>query len=254
MVDTATFRFYADLNDFLPPHLKQRSVSCSIYDGNQSVKHLFESMGIPHTEVDLILADGEPVNFDHIVQPGQNISVYPPFRSLSPAQEGMLRPPLADPVRFLLDNHLGRLARYLRLLGFDALYFNDQLNDEELADLASQTECVLLTRDRGLLKRKQVIYGYCLRSVEPYEQLKSVIFRFNLADKIDPWKRCLRCNGILEPVDKETIIDRLEPKTKRYFTEFRQCRSCEQIYWQGSHHTSLQRFLDQIRSEFSNST
>jgi hypothetical protein len=253
-VEKATFRFYADLNDFLAPERRQVSFAYPVYDGDQSVKHLIEALGIPHTEVSLILVDGRAVGFNHIVQRDQYISVYPPFTRLELASVFQLRPPLPEPIRFLLDNHLGRLARYLRLLGFDTLYFRNQFDDEALADLSHQTQRVLLTRDRGLLKRSQVIFGYCLRSVDPYEQLKSVILRFDLAQEIDSWKRCLRCNGILQPVDKKAIIDRLEPKTKRYFEAFWRCGECEQIYWRGSHFSKLQQFIDDIQSEFHDST
>jgi uncharacterized protein with PIN domain len=249
-VDNAFFRFYAYLNFFLPANKKQETFPYPIFEGNQSVKHLIEAQGIPHTEVDLILADGNVVGFDHIVKAGEYISVYPAFSSLEINQEFSLRPPLPDPIRFLLDNHLGRLARYMRLLGFDTLYFNNQFDDEELSNLSHASQRVLLSRDRGLLKRSQVIYGYCLRSLDSYEQLKSVILRYHLAEKIEPWKRCLRCNGILQPVDKQVIINQLEPKTKRYFHDFQQCKSCGQIYWRGSHTHHLQTFLDRFLNGF----
>lgn len=253
-MDRAFFRFYADLNYFLPAHNRQHSFPYPVYDGNQSVKHLIEAQGIPHTEVDLILANGVSVDFNHIVQPGEHIAVFPVFSTFDLAHEVRVRPPLPDPIKFLLDNHLGRLARYLRLLGFDTLYFNNQLDDEELADFSHNKHRVLLSRDRGLLKRRQVVYGYCLRTLEPYEQLKSVVIRFKLADKIDPWKRCLRCNGTLQPVNKGEVVDRLEPRTKRYFHDFRRCLSCQQIYWRGSHHIHLQTFLDRFLSEITTTT
>ncbi|MFN2135060.1 MAG: Mut7-C RNAse domain-containing protein, partial [Candidatus Promineifilaceae bacterium] len=124
-MNSATFRYYGDLNDFLPLHKRQIPFPQSTYDGNQTVKHLIEAHGIPHTEVALILVQGEAVRFDHLVQPGDHISVYPPFTTLEPGFDTLLRPPLPQPARFLLDNHLGRLARYLRLLGFDTLYFHN---------------------------------------------------------------------------------------------------------------------------------
>ena len=248
-MDTALFRFYANLNYFLPAHKKQEAFAYPVYDGNQSVKHLIEAQGIPHTEVDLILVNGAAVDFDHLVKSGEQISVYPAFSSLKFEHDVKLRPPLPDPIKFLLDNHLGRLARYLRLLGFDTLYFNNQLDDEALAKLSHDTQRVLLSRDRGLLKRRQVIHGFCLQTVAPYEQLKSVVLRFQLAGKIDPWKRCLRCNGILQPVDKEAVIESLEPKTKRYFIDFQQCATCAQVYWRGSHTIHLQTFLDRFLNE-----
>ncbi|MFN2116916.1 MAG: Mut7-C RNAse domain-containing protein [Candidatus Promineifilaceae bacterium] len=249
-MNTAFFRFYADLNYFLPKDKKQRTFPYPIYDGDQSVKHLIEAQGIPHTEVDLILADGQAVDFNHIVQRDEHISIYPAFSSLAIETETKLRPPLPDPIRFLLDNHLGRLARYLRLLGFDALYFNNELDDEQLSNLSHESQRVLLSRDRGLLKRSQVIYGYCLRTTDSYDQLKSVIRRFQLVDKIEPWKRCLRCNGILQPVEKDVVMESLQPKTKLYFEEFQQCAACNQVYWRGSHTENLQAFLDRFLSEF----
>ena len=249
-MSSAFFRFYADLNDFLPAHKKQRLSPHPVHDGNQTVKHLIEAQGIPHTEVDLILVDGTAVGFEHCVHAGEYISVYPPWMTLDPAPRRNLRPPLPQPVRFLLDNHLGRLARTLRLLGIDALYFNNQLDDEQLADLSHNEQRVLLSRDRGLLKRGRVIYGYCLRTTDSRAQLIAVIRRFQLADHLDPWSRCLRCNGMLEPAVKENIMDRLEPKTRRYFDEFQQCLSCRQPYWRGSHFIHLQRFVESIQNEF----
>ncbi len=242
-MNIAYFRFYADLNDFLPPHFRQRTLTCPVYDGRQSVKHLIESIGAPHTEVELILVNGRSIDFNYLVQAGDRVSVYPPFATIDVAPLVQLRPSLSPPYRFLLDNHLGKLTRYLRLLGFDTLYFNDQADDPELANIAHDEKRILLTRDRGLLKRSNVIYGYCLRTRDSQEQLTAVLHRFHLHDQIAPWTRCLRCNGLLESVEKDTIMHRLEPKTKLYFHEFQICRDCQQIYWQGSHSTRLQAIV-----------
>jgi uncharacterized protein with PIN domain len=248
-MDTADFRFYAYLNDFLPASKRHRSNTHPAFDGTQTVKHLIEAQGIPHTEVDLILVDGTAVGFEHQVRPSEQISIYPAFTTLNTAPLLQLRPPPPEPARFLLDNHLGRLARYLRLLGFDTLYFNNRLDDEQLADLSCAEERVLLSRDRGLLKRKQVIHGHCLRTKDPREQLKAVILRYRLAEQIRLWSRCLRCNGDLHRVPKTAVMDRLEPKTKLYFEEFQQCQSCAQVYWQGSHYTQIRAFLEQFFAE-----
>lgn len=248
-MNEATFRFYADLNDFLQPQKRGDSFTYPVFDGNQTVKHLIESQGIPHTEVDLILVNGRDVDFGHIVRPGERIAVYPPFTTLKISRTVELRPPTPVPARFLLDNHLGRLARYLRLLGFDTQYFNNQFDDRALAELSHQENRILLTRDRGLLKRRPVEHGYCLRTKDPQEQLKAVILRYRLADEIDSWKRCLRCNGMLQSVTKKDVMAKLEPKTMRYFNDFQQCQSCTQVYWQGSHFRELQQFLDGFLSE-----
>ncbi|MCB9422787.1 MAG: Mut7-C ubiquitin/RNAse domain-containing protein [Ardenticatenaceae bacterium] len=241
-MNTTYFRFYAELNDFVPPEKRQRTVVYP-FDGPVSVKHMIEAAGIPHTEVELILANGESVGFDYLVQDGDRISVYPAFATIDVSPVTQLRPSLPTPHRFILDNHLGRLARYMRLLGFDTLYFNDKADDPELAQIAYDENRILLTRDRGLLKRSLVTYGYCLRTKDSKAQLTAVLHRYQLHDQINPWTRCLRCNGRLHPVTKEAILHRLEPKTKLYFNEFQICRDCGQIYWRGSHFGKLEALI-----------
>lgn len=242
----ASLRFYAELNDFLPdPEQRQKTITY-ILNGPVAVKHVVEALGVPHTEIELILANGQPVDFSYLVGDADRISLYPPFRGLDISTMPALRPPLPTPPRFILDSHLGRLATYLRLLGFDTLYRNDY-DDEELAELSFQQQRILLTRDRRLLMRKVVVHGYCLRTKESRQQLEAVLRRFDLWSAIQPWKRCLRCNGRLQPVAKEAIIDQLEPKTKLYYDDFHQCQSCQQIYWQGSHYQRLERFIAAIQ-------
>jgi uncharacterized protein len=242
----AFFRFYAELNDFLAdPEQRQKTIAYGL-NGPVAVKHVIEALGVPHTEIELILANDQPVDFSYLVQEGDRITLYPPFTRLDITSLPALRPPLPSPPRFILDSHLGRLATYLRLLGFDTLYRNDY-DDEELAELSYQEQRILLTRDRRLLMRKLVVHGYCLRTKESRQQLEAVLRRYNLWSAIQPWQRCLRCNGRLLPVSKEAIIDRLEPKTKLYYDEFHQCQSCGQIYWQGSHYQRLQRFIAAIQ-------
>lgn len=245
-MNTAQFRFYADLNDFLTPEQRQRPFRQPVYDGTQSVKHLIESLGVPHTEVEVIVVNGRSVDFNYLVQADDQISVYPPFHTLDVSSLVLLRPSLTPPYRFLLDNHLGKLARYLRLLGLDTLYADNEADDADLARIAYEEKRILLTRDRGLLKRGNVIYGYCLRTRDSEKQLTAVLHRFQLQDEITPWTRCLRCNGLLQPAAKETILHRLEPKTKLYFNEFRMCEACGQIYWQGSHFARLERIVDKV--------
>jgi len=244
-MSVATFRFYAELNVFLPPEQRQRPVTTPL-PARTAVKHPIEALGVPHTEVELILAGGRPVTFDYIVQAGDFISVYPPFRTLDVTSLARLRPPWPNPLRFLLDVHLGRLATYLRLLGFDARYEND-FDDEALAETAERSGRVLLTRDRRLLMRKQITFGYCLHSRDPQQQLSAVLRRFDLFEAIDPWQRCLRCNGRLRPVAKEKVLHRLEPKTKKYFDDFHLCEACGQIYWKGSHYPRMKRFIERVR-------
>jgi len=243
----AFIRFYAELNYFLPQEQKQRPVAYPL-KGPVAVKHVIEALGIPHTEVELILAHGRPVDFTYPVEPEDRLSVYPAFQALEPGAEPVLRPALPSPPCFVIDNHLGRLATSLRLLGFDALYRND-FDDETLARLSSEEDRVLLTRDRRLLQRKVIIYGYCLRTRDPHKQLVAVLRRYRLKGLIQPWQRCLRCNGSLRPVAKDTIIERLEPKTKKYYHEFKMCQDCRRIYWKGSHFEPLQQLIESVLSE-----
>lgn len=249
-MNQATFRFYADLNEFLPPLRRQKSFAYPTYGETQSVKHLIEANGVPHTEVELILANSCPVDFSYMVQPGDLISVYPAFRSPVIDIPNLLRPAVPNPARFLLDNHLGKLARYLRLLGFDTWYFNDRYDDDQLAQIAHDDNRIMLSRDRGLLMRSLIVHGYCLRTKDSREQVKATLQRFQLHDQIMPWRRCLRCNGFLKPVAKEHIEDRLEPKTKQYFHEFQICADCEQIYWKGSHFKRLDKFVMEITGTY----
>lgn len=246
-MDQAHFRFYAELNDFLAAEQRQTNLPYHI-NGPVAVKHPIEALGVPHTEVDLILINGLPVDFSHLIGGGDRINVYPVFSGIEGRPGVRLRPQLSLPPRFVIDGHLGQLATYLRLLGFDSLYRGD-FDDLELAHLAHDQERALLTRDRRLLMRKVVVHGYWLRSKDPQMQIQEVLRRFQLRAIVDPWRRCLRCNGRLRPVPKEEIYDRLEPKTKKYYHEFHICRECEQIYWKGSHFEPLNQFVDSIMQE-----
>jgi uncharacterized protein len=242
----ATFRFYADLNELLPNGLQQVAFAYP-FNEPQSVKHLIESVGVPHTEVAIILANGGSVGFDYQVRAGDRISVYPVFSTIDVSPLHLLQPTLNGTPRFLLDNHLGKLARYLRLLGFDTSYPRDHLSDAVLAQLAHDEQRVMLTRDRGLLMRNVITYGYCLRTKEAFGQLTAVLHRYHLHDQIRPWTRCLRCNGLLEPVAKKEIYERLESKTKLYFHQFHICKACAQLYWKGSHFQALSMLIKRVQ-------
>ncbi len=202
----------------------------------QSVKHLAESLGVPHPEIGQVQVNGREGALNTITQDGDQVEVYPI--------------PNGCPVepRFVLDGHLGRLAAYLRMLGFDCLYQND-FDDDQLAEIVQREGRILLSRDRRLLMRKAVVHGYCLRSLDSTEQLSEVIQRFDLIERIVPFHRCLRCNHPLEPVAKEAVIDRLEPLTKLYFDEFQICPACQQIYWKGSHYDRMQVVIKRMLEE-----
>ena len=239
-------RFYEELNDFLAPELRKRAFDHD-FERRTSVKDMIESFGVPHTEVEIILVNGRSVDFSHIVQDGDRISVYPVFESLDVTPLIRLRPePLRIP-KFVLDTNLGRLARYLRLLGFDCLYEND-FEDAVVAKISSEQQRTLLTRDRALLQHRIITHGYFVRAVRPRLQVPEVLSRFDLYRLIAPFSRCIRCNGALQDVDKATVEDRLEPKTRKYFDTFRICTGCGQIYWQGSHYERSMRLVDDWRA------
>ena len=231
-MNTAHFLFVGRLNDFLSGDQRENSIRVE-FRGRQSIKHLVESLGVPHPEIGRVQVNGREASLDTITQDGAQVDVHP-------IQNGCPIEP-----RFLLDNHLGRLAAYLRMLGFDCLYRNDY-EDQELAEILQQEERILLTRDRRLLMRKAVTHGYCPRSLDSLAQLTEVIQRFNLFKRIAPFHRCLRCNHPLEAVPKEAVLDRLEPLTKQYFDEFHICPACKQIYWKGSHYERMQEIVEKL--------
>ncbi|HYQ72723.1 MAG TPA: Mut7-C RNAse domain-containing protein [Gammaproteobacteria bacterium] len=239
-------RFYAELNDFLPPDLRGIEIDHA-FERRTSVKDMIEAFGVPHTEVEVILVNGHPVDFSRIVQDGDRISIYPVFESVDITPLLRLRPaPLRQP-KFILDSNLGRLARYLRLLGLDCLYRNDY-RDAEVARIAGEQQRTVLTRDRALLQRKTITHGYFVRSQQPREQVREVLARFDLYRQVAPFTRCTRCNGKLEAVDKQAISERLQPKTRRYYDDFRICGDCGQLFWQGSHHARMQQLVTALLS------
>lgn len=239
----AHFRFYAELNDLLPPGRRQVQFSHA-FELSPSIKDLIESLGVPHTEIDLILVNGESTDLDYQVQDGDRISVYPVFESFDITSLTRVRPAPLRQTQFVLDTHLGKLATYLRMFGFDALYRNDYA-DARLAQISRQQERILLTRDHGLLKRALVTHGYYVRSEDPKEQIIEILRRFDLWHSIRPLSRCLRCNGLLEPVSKADVLDEIPARTRLYYDAFSRCTHCQRIYWRGSHFERMIRFVEQ---------
>ncbi|HHJ15689.1 MAG TPA: twitching motility protein PilT [Gammaproteobacteria bacterium] len=241
---TAKFRFYEELNDFLPPDRRKVEFSHH-FERRTSIKDMIESFGVPHPEIDLILVNGRSVDFSCIVADGDRVSVYPVFECLDISPLQHLRPePLRNP-RFVVDCNLGRLARYLRLLGLDTLYRNNY-TDEEVADISRQQQRIILTRDRRLLLRKIISHGLFVRAVQPREQVREVLARLDLYRKVRPFTRCTHCNAMLHSVEKQRIEKDLQPKTRKYYQRFMQCPDCNRIYWQGSHHDRSQRLIDKL--------
>ena len=240
---SAQFRFYGVLNDFLPPEKRMTSFGYS-FSGNQTVKHLVEASGVPHTEVDLVLVNGLSVGFSYVVEDGDRISVYPAFEAIDIASVSHVRPASLSEARFVLDVHLGRLAAYLRMLGFDALYGADH-QDGELSRIAASGPRILLPRDVGLLMRREVTHGYYVLETNPRRQLLEILRRFNILDRSAPFTRCLSCNGLLEPVSREMVLDCVPPRSREHYNEFQCCCGCQRVYWKGSHYRRMQRFIEQ---------
>jgi hypothetical protein len=230
---SVTIRFYEELNAFLPPQTRRQPFAVGIPQGC-TVKALIENLGIPHTEVDLVLANGESVDFAYRPAEGDRISVYPKFESWDIGELSRVRPMPLREVRFALDVHLGRLARLLRMFGFDSFYRNS-LDDEVLVGVARLEKRIVLTRDRGLLKRRNVTHGYCVRSLFPHEQLGEVLRRFDLPGLVRLGSRCVECNVPLERVPKEAVISRLPPAVAQEYAEFSMCPECKRVFWRGSH-------------------
>lgn len=233
----AEFRFYEELNDFLPLEKRKTTFQYAFY-GTPSLKDAIEALGVPHTEVDLILVNGTAKKFSSKLNPADRVAVYP----VSHLRKQPLRKP-----KFILDVHLGKLARYLRLLGFDVLYQNNY-EDTQIVKLAQQKRRIILTRDIGLLKNKKVLRGYWLRSTQPKQQLQEIVLRFDLANKIKPFIRCLECNGKIITVGKKLVDKRLAAATRKYYEKFYRCHHCKRIYWQGSHYQKLKKIVDEFRS------
>jgi uncharacterized protein with PIN domain len=240
-----SIRFYEELNDFLPQEQRKREFTHALKK-ERSVKDLIESIGIPHTEVDLIIINGESVDFNYLVMDGDHISVYPVFESLDISPLNHCQPKPLRNTRFVLDVHLGRLAAYLRMLGFDTLYRNDY-DDPELAETSANERRILLTCDRRLLMRKQITHGYFVRERQPKQQLLEILNRFDLFNNLKPFTRCMHCNGITQPVNKQKIEAQLLPKTKKYYDEFFQCKTCNKIYWKGSHYLKMKKMIEEIK-------
>jgi hypothetical protein len=239
-MSAAKFRFYAELNDFLPEEARGKELTRQ-FSVSGSVKDFVESFGVPHTEVDLVLANGEPVEFSYRVNDGDRVSVYPRFEALDISSVTRVRPVPLRSLRFLLDVHLGRLAAYLRMAGFDALY-GRQASDAELAAIVACEARVLLTRDRYLLMRTAVQRGYWVRSTEPKQQLLEVVKRFDLAGSLRPFTRCLACNTVLQKASRELVRERVPPKIREKDI-FHVCPSCQRVYWEGSHHARMSTLL-----------
>lgn len=240
----ATFRFYAELNDFLPPDRRQRDLTYTFVVA-PSVKDAIESFGVPHVEVDVILVRGVSVGFDRRLMPADRVAVYPMFEGLDVTPiVHLFDRPLRNSA-FVADVHLRKLARLLRLMGFDVSYVNGA-DDHELVETSIRERRILLTRDRALLKHGRLTHGYWVRSTDPIEQACEVVRRFDLTRQARPFTRCSACNGLLARVKKDAVLARIPPKTAGWLDEYFECNACAKLYWRGTHRQRLETMIDGI--------
>jgi len=238
------FRFYEELNDFLPKHRRKTTFEAG-FKGKRSIKDMIESLGVPHTEIDLILVNGKSVDFNYIIQDGDRISVYPVFESLNITNVTLLRKVPLRGHKYIADVNLGNIVKYMRVLGFD-LYYDPLLSTRKIIEISKRENRIILTKSKKLLKFKDVTHGIFIRPGTAKEQIRRIIEYLDIKDNIKPFSRCLRCNTLLKSVAKEKILDRIPPKTKKFCDEYVQCQSCDKIYWKGTHFINMEKIVRQI--------
>ena len=222
---TASFRFHGALADFLP---RERRGTRFDYEGARAatLKNAIEALGVPHTEVGRLLLNGEPATLQRILREGDAVEVFPPEAHSDPS-----------PV-FLADAHLGGLARFLRMLGFDTLH-DPSLRDDGIRRIAREERRIVLTRDRELLKCRDIARGCYVHAIRVEAQLAEVAARYGLAGRARPFTLCLRCNLPLERVDKAAVAGRLPEKVSQRQDDFTRCPGCDRVYWPGSHYERM---------------
>ncbi len=239
-----SFRFYAELNDHLPPERRQREFTIELPD-QSTVGAVLEILRVPASEVELILVDGAPADFHSPLKGNERVSVYPVFDSIDVGPATLIRQRPQRRMRFVLDVHLGKLAHLLRMLGFDTVYSNDASPGELLARARGEDR-ILLSRGVKLTEKSGVNAAFRITSENPREQLLAVMERFDLWRSTTPFRRCIQCNTLLSDVTKETIISRLPAKVRALYGDFRTCPTCGRIYWQGTHYAKMHRFSEEI--------
>lgn len=243
---TATFRFYEELNDFLAPERRKREFESRCARA-ATTKHMIEALGVPHTEVELILVNGESVGFDRILRNGDRVAVYPKCETLDVTPLLRVRDHPLRETRFVADAHMGGLARLLRMAGFDTLYDN-HFHDDEIAAIAVHEGRIVLTRDRELLKRRDITHGCYLHALKPNQQLREIFERLDLARSARPFTLCLHCNTPLHAVDKAQVRQQVPPAVLDQYQRFNACGTCHRVFWEGSHWQRMRTLLEGILS------
>ena len=239
---SSSFKFFGVTSDFLDQALKEQSIEYAFND-NPSVKDAIEAIGVPHVEVGSMVINGKEECFSYTLQENDLVQVYPHKFS---NQNSYLPFKPKNKLSFLLDVHLGALARYLRMAGFDTLYESKDYGDAFLAEVASSDGHIMLSRDIGLLKRGKLNYGHWVRQTDPWEQFREIVQLYDLQDTFKPMSRCIKCNGVIETVDKNLIESSVPPKVYAWKEEFFQCLGCSQVYWKGSHYEKMMEQLGEF--------
>jgi uncharacterized protein with PIN domain len=240
----AEFRFYEELNDFLVPEHRRRAFEARCARA-ATVKHMIEALGVPHTEVELVLVNGESVGFDRPLYHGDRVSVYPRFETFDVTPLLRVRDTPLRVSRFIADAHLGGLARLLRLTGFDTLYDN-HFDDAEIVAIAVREGRIVLTRDRELLKRRELTHGCFVHALKPERQAAEIFARLDLARSARPFALCLECNAPLRPIDKAEVAHRLPADVCARHTRFATCDRCQRVFWEGSHWQRMRAVADRL--------
>jgi uncharacterized protein with PIN domain len=237
-------RFYGELNDFLPT-AGQKQKFCSPFKGRESVKDKVEALGIPHTEVDVIVVNGQSVGFDYILENGDDISVYPWTEAIMLPKVTRLKRLPADPSRFVADINIRDVVKTMRSLGLDVLE-DPTLSAKEIIDISLKDGRIILSGSRQLLKRKRVAYGIFIRRDHREAQIQRIIKMLSLKSHCSPFTRCFLCNTNLEKVSKESVWKRIPPRTRRRCNTFARCPSCDRLYWNGTHYQKIRAKVDRI--------
>lgn len=242
----ARFEFFGSLNFFLREESCGQGMVDYVFSGMPSVKDSIEALGVPHTEVAYIADRGRAIDFTFRLAGQESIEVYP-YDHIHISAAIPLSPlvPEGNP-SFIADVHLGRLARYLRVAGFDTIYEKKDLGDEAIAHIAAKEERIVLTRDVGLLKRSIIHYGYVPRSSNSRQQFREVVNRYSLKKLFNAFSRCVHCNGFIDNVEKKEIEDSLPEGIKRDFDNFFMCLQCRHVYWKGSHYKRISHMFEQV--------
>lgn len=242
----ATFRFYEELNDFLAPERRKREFDCACARA-ATTKHMIEALGVPHTEVELVLVNGESVGFNRLLEDGDRVAVYPKFEALDVTPLLCVRDHSLRVTRFIADVHLGGLAHLLRMCGFDTLY-ETNFDDSEIAAIAAHDGRIVLTRDRELLKRRGITHGCYVHMLKSAQQLREIFDRLDLVRNMRPFTLCLYCNAPLHAIDKALVQQRIPPAVREHYESFSTCDVCQRVFWEGSHWRRMRALLDEIIS------